>query len=257
MFEVILVTAAREVRQRHPNALASLMINMLQAIMMVAVFYLMYSLLGLRGSAIRGDFLLYIMTGIFIYMTNVKSMNAVVSANSAVSPIMQHAPMNTFVSIASGALGALYIQILTIMVVLGAYSLYKGEIEISDPISALGMVLIAWFNGIAIGMIVISIKPWLPQFSNIAQKIYARANIIASGKMFVVNQMPFHLMSMFIWNPLFHVIDQTRGNVFINYNPHHTNWAYPIAVSLALLVIGMMGESYARKRMSISWQARR
>jgi ABC-type polysaccharide/polyol phosphate export permease len=40
--------------------------------------------------------------------------------------------------------------------------------------------------------------------------------------------------ALFIWNPLFHIIDQARGFVFINYNPHYTSISYPIYVSLAL-----------------------
>ena len=37
----------------------------------------MYTVLGMRGSPIRGDFLLYMMSGVFLYMTHVKALGAV------------------------------------------------------------------------------------------------------------------------------------------------------------------------------------
>jgi len=81
--------------------------------------------------------------------------------------------------------------------------------------------------------------------------------MIASGKMFVANQLPRKMIDWFDWNPLFHIIDQTRGFVFINYFPHHSSVTYPLYVSLAVLMIGLMAEFYTRQNASLSWDARR
>ena len=62
--------------------------------------------------------------------------------------------------------------------------------------------------------------------------IYTRANMIVSGKMFVANALPAYILSFFIWNPLYHIIDQSRGFVFINYTPHHSSITYPVWVSI-------------------------
>ena len=115
MFEVIYHSIVRSVRKSHNNAFMAILMNMLQAAIFVMAFYVMFSILGLRGAAIRGDFLLYIMTGIFLYMTHTKSLGAVVGAEGPASPMMQHAPMNTIVSICSAALGALYVQVLSLV----------------------------------------------------------------------------------------------------------------------------------------------
>jgi ABC-type polysaccharide/polyol phosphate export permease len=62
---------------------------------------------------------------------------------------------------------------------------------------------------------------------------------------------------LFDWNPLFHTIDQARGFAFINYNPHFSNWQYPLYVGITLLMIGLMGEFYTRQYASASWSAKR
>jgi ABC-type polysaccharide/polyol phosphate export permease len=75
--------------------------------------------------------------------------------------------------------------------------------------------------------------------------------------MFVANSLPFNILIMFSWNPLFHTIDQARGFIFINYSPHVSSLMYPLYLSLVLLMLGLLGEFYTRKHVSASWGAGR
>jgi ABC-type polysaccharide/polyol phosphate export permease len=90
----------------------------------------------------------------------------------------------------------------------------------------------------------------------ILSTIYQRANMIASGKMFVASMLPASRRSLFDWNPLFHTIDQARGHMFLNYHPRYTSVEYPIKVALVCILIGLMAEFYTRKHVSLSWQKR-
>ena len=54
-----------------------------------------------------------------------------------------------------------------------------------------------------------------------------------------------------------HAIDQARGYVFINYNPHYSSWEYAFWVGIVLTMVGLMGEFYTRQHVSVSWNARR
>lgn len=255
--ELIYHSVVRSIRKGHSNAVMALVMNITTAVIMVLSFYLMFSVLGLRGAKMRGDFLLFMMSGIFMYLTHIKALSAVVGAEGPSSPMMQHAPMNTIISISAAAIGALYIQTLSMFVILFVYHVGFTPFDIERPIAAFGMLLLSWFSGVAIGLVLLAIKPWFPTFVSLFTTIYQRANMIASGKMFVVNTLPAFMVSMFDWNPLFHIIDQTRGFVFINYMPHKTSLEYPIYVALAFLVIGLMGEFYTRQYASSSWNARR
>ena len=250
-------SAVRWVRQNHGNAVIGLFLNVAQTLILVAVFYLMFAILGIRGSAIRGDFLLYIMSGIFLFMVHIKAMGAVVGAEGPTSPMMKHAPMNTVIAIGAAALGALYIQVLSLVLVLFVYHAAWQPITIDDPVGAFSMVMLSWLSGVAIGTVFLAIKPWFPGFVQLTSQIYMRANMIASGKFFVANTLPGYMLVFFEWNPLFHAIDQARGFTFINYNPHFSSISYPLYVTLICLMIGLMGEFYTRQRASISWQGRR
>lgn len=245
----------RDVRKTHGNALIGLLINMMQTVILVLAFYVMFTVLGLRGSAIRGDFLLYIMSGIFLFMTHTKALSAVAGAPGATSAMMLHAPMNTIVAIASVALSTLYIQILSVAVVLFGYHTIFTPITIYQPANAFGMLLLAWASGVSIGMVFLALRPWFPNFVSVASLIYARANMIASGKMFLAKTIPGWMLPMFDWNPLFHAIDQARGFAFINYVATVSSISYPVKFTIAFTMIGLMGEFYTRRHVSISWSA--
>ncbi|QJF49780.1 ABC transporter permease [Roseobacter ponti] len=250
-------SAVRSVRKTHANAFLAIGVNLLQAVIFVLAFYVMFSLLGLRGAAVRGDFLLYIMSGVFLFMTHTKAMGAVVGSEGPASPMMQHAPMNTIVAIAAAALGSLYIQVLSMGFILFIYHVAWMPIHIENPGGAFCMLMLSWLTGVSIGIVLLAIKPWAPQFVMIFNTIYQRANMIASGKMFVANMMPAYMLAMFDWNPLFHTIDQARGYIFINYVPRFTDWSYALWVAIVLIMIGLMGEFYTRRHASASWSARR
>lgn len=257
ILDLIYHSTVRNIRKTHRNALAGLFLDILQTLVFVAAFFMMFSILGMRGSAIRGDFMLYLMSGIFLFLLHTKTVAAVVRAEGPTSSMMQHAPLNTMITISAAALGTLYLQLLSLFVILFFYHVIVTPIEIHHPIGAMGMVLLAWVCGIGVGMLFMAMRPWAPDFVTIATSIYSRANMIASGKMFVANSLPGYMLVMFAWNPLFHIIDQCRGFVFINYNPHFTSISYPIWMSLLFLMLGLMGEFYTRKRASASWGATR
>jgi len=256
MLEVIYHSSVRSIRKTHGNAMIGLVLNIVQTVLLVVVFYVMFTLFNIRGAAIRGDFLLYIMTGIFLFMCHIKAVAGVLSAEGPASPMMKHAPMNILVSITAAALGALYIQVLSLVVVLFIYHVAFSPITIHDPAGAFGMLLAAWFSGVGIGMVFMALKPWMPDLVQVTSQIYMRANMVASGKMFVANNLPGFMLVFFTWNPLFHAIDQARGYTFINYTPIHSSATYPLYFGLACAVLGLMGTFYTRQRASISWQGR-
>jgi ABC-type polysaccharide/polyol phosphate export permease len=253
--ELIFHVAVRDIRMANSNAMVGLIVNVLQSTMMLATFYFMFSILGFRGAAVRGDYMLYIMSGVFMYMTHVKTVRAVSRAEGPTSAMMKHAPMNTVVAIGGQALAALYQQVLACLVILFLYNTLFTRIEFEYPAAAFSMLLLAWLTGIGVGMIFKAATPWAPDFFRVALTVYTTVNMIASGKMFLANTLPTRIQFWFSWNPLFHIIDQTRGFVFLNYSPHYTSITYAVVVGLILIFFGLMGDTFTRQYASASWSA--
>ena len=257
MLSVIYHTIVRSARSGHRSAVVAMALNMMRGLMLVAMFFVLFQVLGMRSSPIRGDMILFLISGVFMFMTHVQSVRSVAGAGSPLSAMLLHGPMNTMVAIISAAMATLYQQFITLCVVLVIYHCAFAPLSIHDPISFLGFFLAAWFSGCAVGMIFVALSPWFPRLSAILMQLYRRAQMIASGKMFVVNTLPASMVAVFDWNPLFHIIDQGRGALFLHYSPHVTSVSYPIYVSLTLVCIGLMGEFFARQHVSASWFAGR
>jgi len=255
--EVTYHSSARAVRKTHNNSILAIVISVAQAMLFIAAFYFMFTVLGTRAAAIRGNFMLYLMSGIFLYLTHIQTVQAVMRAEGATAAMMQHAPMNTLVSILSAAISTLYIKTISILCILLMIHTMFEPIEIHNWRGALLMFLLVWATGVAIGIVFMAAKPWMPDVVNMVSMIYIRANMIFSGKMFVANMMPAFMLPMFTWNPLFHIIDQTRGFVFVNYFPHVTNWVFPLIFTAVAILLGLMLDAYTRKHVSASWEARR
>lgn len=255
MCDVTYHATVRAARGHYSNALFGLIMNVVYVAIFILALYVSMTIMGWRSNMLHGDFVLFLMSGVMAYMTFSKTMRAVYSAEGPTSAMMMHAPMNSFVAIASAALSALYIQMFSVIVVLFIYHVGFKPVEIANPAFALFMVLTAWVFGIAVGLVLMSIRPWMPKVAPILLLIIGRVNIFASGKMFLGNSLSFAKLKLFDWNPLFHIIDQMRGAIFLNYTPRNTEVAYVYEVTFALIVIGMMGEFFSRKHVSRSWFA--
>jgi ABC-type polysaccharide/polyol phosphate export permease len=257
MLELIFHASVRSVRKQHGNAVIGLLMNIVQAVLMVAIMVFIMNLMGARSAAIRGDFVLYIMSGVFNFGIHAKTLSAVSKSDGPTSAMMQHAPMNTIVAIASAALGALYLQTMSSCVILLFYHTLMSPITIFDPVPALGLYMLSWLSGIGVGMIFKAANPWQPELFGILTSVYARANMVFSGKMFLANNMPYSRLHYYIWNPLFHSIDQSRGYIFENYHPHKTSIEYVVWVTFVLIILGLMGENFTKKHVSASWSSKR
>ena len=254
--ELVYHSIVRDIRKSSGNASLGLLTEVGTSLMMVGMFYVMYTFIGLKGLAIRGDFVIFLLTGIFLYLTHNKAIGAVMGAANASSPIMKHAPMTTMVSILSSALGALYLQVLAFTLILFVVHVLRGGLEFYDPIRMVLPFALAWASGCAIGLLFMVVKPLAPKLIGIVAMVYKRANMITSGKMLPANMMSASMVQWFDWNPLFHAIDQMRGAAFVNYFPRNSNLEYPIYFILVATMIGLIGERWISKNMSLSWGKR-
>ena len=255
--ELIYHVAVRNLRKSHNNAVLGLVMSIVQSLIMLLVMFFMMQLFGMRRIAVRGDFMLYVMSGVFMFMTHIKAIRAVSAADGPTSTMMMHAPMNPIISIMGAALSSLYQQTLSAGVILFVYHAAWNPVTIDEPVGMLGMYLLSWFTGIGIGMVFLSAKPWQPELMGILVLLYQRANVIASGKMVLANNLAPNRRNWFDWNPLFHTIDQARGFVFLNYTPRYTDYHYAIKYALVCMLIGLMAEFFTRQHASASWNKRR
>ena len=254
--ELLFHSIVRDARTSSGNATLGLLIVMLQSLTMLAIFFLLFTVLGMRSVAIRGDFVVFLLTGIFLFLTHNKAVSSAMGAVSPLGGLTLHTPISSLLNIMASVLSGLYLQVLGFALILLVVHIMRGGLEFYNPAGLIFPFFMAWASGIAIGLMFGVLRPFAPKFIPMIAMMYRRANMITSGKMLPANYMSAAMITWFDWNPLFHTIDQARGHAFVNYFPHHTNMEYPVYLSLTLVMIAMMIEFWLRKNMSQSWGKR-
>ena len=254
MWSVIYHQTVRKARGGGRTAVGSLLSQVgVAVLLMILMAALMVYGFRIRVSPIRGDFILFIMSGILMFMMHVRTFRSVADAGGETAGTMKHAQVSTPANLVSGALSALYTQILTMLLILLVYDLVWEPVHINYPIATLAMVILSWFTAVCMGIVFLAITPWSPSIMTRLKQVYIRVNFIASGKMFLGNSLSDSALPFFDWNPLFHIIDQTRGFVFVNYFPRNSTTTYPVYFALVALLVGMMIEFVTRRSASASW----
>lgn len=242
-------------RNNDRNAVIGLFLTIAQTLIFITFFALMYFVVGIRSSPIRGDFMLFLMSGIFMFMTHVQTVSQVAGSYSVSGGLVKHGPLNAAVMISAAALSVLYRQMLSGIVILGIYHLAVTPISFYFFPGCLGIFLLGWFGGVCVGLVLVGLRAFSPKTVGILTQVYQRVNMIASGKMVAANALPNIILPWFTWNPLFHVVDQLRGFLFVNYRPHNTDYHYAFWAFIAVLMIGLLINFAARKHESLSWGA--
>jgi ABC-type polysaccharide/polyol phosphate export permease len=111
----------------------------MQTVIFKMTFYFMFQLMGARSSPFKGNYTLYIISGIAMFMVHNTTVQAVAGAEGSTSGMMQHAPMHTIFAACLAALqGALstnnYHQ-----KIWSIYHFTVNSLEIFNPIGLAGM----------------------------------------------------------------------------------------------------------------------
>ncbi|WP_316014412.1 ABC transporter permease [Roseobacter sp. HKCCA0434] len=247
LLDIIYISIVRSFRTDTGGSLLGFVSLLIQPLILFFIFYVIFEVFG-RLPAIRGDFLLFMMTGIFLYRAHIQAVTNLKGAGHATSGMMFYAKTSTLISILSAALNQLYIVILSVIVIMTTAYLIRGYLEVYNPPGLILPFFMAWASGLAVGLLFMAFTPFAPGVIPKLFQVYRRLQMVTSGKMFVANTIPAAILPFFAWNPLFHSIDQARGHAFINYLPKKTSIEYPIYFTLAALAIGFTVEFAMRAR---------
>jgi hypothetical protein len=218
----------------HKHVLVSVIYNVAQTILLVGAFYLFSSLFHMNTGMIRGDLLIFLVTGVFIFNLHIKSAGSVLEVK----------PGGSFVA---ASLAGLYTQIYSLIIVLGGYALLGNQIRIHSLSGVGAGMLLSWLSGVGVGLVFRGVRPYSKRLAGFIAQAYGRINMLGSGQMFVANMLPAYVLSYFKWNPLFHIVDQTRGAAFLNYTPWYSDMTFPCIATIAVLVFGLLVDARTRR----------
>lgn len=237
---VLYHATVRDIRSAHANAFIAIGSEIAQALVLVILIVLFLNALNTGQLMVRGNAMLSVLTGVFLFLVHGRTFGRVVGSAVAAGRMVRQRSTPPILLYLSAALASLYIQILALMVMLLATHALFEPVTIDAPPQAAVAMGLAWFSGLGAGVLAVSLRPYAPKLLQIAAGFYSRSNMFFSGKMVLASGLSSTVLQFFLWNPLFHTIDQARGAVFINYTATVTNLFYPFGVGAACLLLGLM-----------------
>jgi len=246
---LLFATTVREIRNSTGASQLGLVMNILKTLAFVAVFYLLFVVVGRRDAGLRGDTMLFLLSGVLLFRLHSDTVGRVRGAVSGNRALINYEPAKSIIFVWARALAALYEIFLVSILMLGVYALATGGVEIHRASHLIAPVLLAWTAGVGVGMILMYAEAHLSWFPLIGQ-FYQRIVMFTSGKFFVANAIPSVALPYLFWNPLFHAIDIARGALFVNYEPRNTSLEFLAGLTLGLLVIGHIMEARLNRGMN-------
>lgn len=249
--DLVFHSVVREVRTQSGNATFGVLKEVSNIAVYLGIFYVISIMMG-QGAAIRGSLMVFLLTGIILFLTHIKAVSSVRSASNATSAIMMHSPMTVILSILAKAFAGLYLQFVAVFIIITILWVFGADMRVQNPGGLIAPTFLAWASGIAMGMIFMILSPIIPTVVNSISPIYQRAQMFTSGKFIPAAYMPAAMVGWFSWNPLFHTIDQARVAAFVNYNSDVSSLSYPFWFTVVALTIGLMGEFWTKRNLSKS-----
>lgn len=245
--DLLYVKTVNTIRTKNGNAVKGLFLSVVQMVVMFIFFYIFMKFSGMDKLAmIRGSFVLFMLSGVFMYITHIQTLAPVATAAVPVGGLTMHAPITSILLIVAAACSSLYVSTFSILLILFVVHTLVEPIVIENPAKLAYCFFLVWLSAVAIGVLLGGVKPFLPSFFNMLRMAYMRLNMVFSGKMFTGNSLPIIALPYFTWNPIFHIIDQTRDALFINYTARHTNLTYPLVASIFILAVGIIAMQATR-----------
>ena len=235
--DIVTQAAIRDVVRSGPGLTRAIAQSVVQTVLLVGSFFVMSGALGLSGPAIRGDLLIYLMTGVFLFNLHARTIMAVLASEGSTSEIRMYRASPLLMTIGS-AIGALYVQIITALLLLFAYHVFWKAIDLRPLMNGLTLLGILWIGSIGAGQVLLAVKKLAPRLAMSLAQAWTRVAMLTSGSMFVANALPAKFIPLVSWNPLFHVIDQMRGAVFVNYSCQVSSPTTPAIAALCAIIAG-------------------
>lgn len=210
----------------------------IEPIGMIAVMSLAFSLI-VRAPSLGNSFVLFYATGYLPFQFYGAIAGKVAAAISFSKSLLAY-PSVTWLDAVLGRFALAFLTGVTVFCILITAILFviSSHVILDFAPIILGMIL-ASMIGIGVGMLNCLLYGILPIWKSL-WGIITRPLFIASGVLFIYEDMPPLVQDILWWNPLVHVTGLVRTGFYPTYYASYFSLAYVIGVSLVLICAGLL-----------------
>jgi len=248
--QIIHALVLRESRTRYGAHQLGYIWALLEPLFWVLTFYGIFYFTH-RSLHFGMDIVSFITTGIIPYElfreTLGQSLNAI-PANKALLFYPQIRPLDLVIA-------RLSLEVVTLMtvfiIIMGAHSLYLGELQIDNLLVLMCGLLLASLLGASLGLFFSALSVYTKVVDRIIP-IVSRPLFFVSGLFFTVNELPEQARDLLLWNPVLHCVEMVRDGWFRSYHAVHVDLPYLLSWIVGFTYAGLVLERMARRRLELT-----
>lgn len=240
MLRVVYALILREIKSRFGEQRLGYIWALLEPIIFVAVLSTIWSFRG--SDSISGMGLeLFMVTGFVPFFLFRNIMSACMRALAANRQLLTFPQVQFYDLILARFLLEFCTSIIVfIIIVSGIYLTGLDNVAIDFPLGVLiGFCLMALF-GLGLGLCLSSLLPIFPSMQPLSEAFLGRPLFLTSGLFFSADMLPESARPYLLMNPLFQIIEYTRGSFFKGVESPYFDPEYTIIFLIILLFIGML-----------------
>lgn len=209
-----------------------------QPIGMIMILSLGFSLL-VKAPSLGTSFILFYATGFLSYDIYNQMMNKITSALKYSQAMLAY-PRVTWIDavFARFALNTLTLSTIFCIVIMGIMIVIETRTVIAIQPIIVGLILGACL-GLGMGMVNCLLGGLFPVWQ-IIWKILTRPMFLASGVLFIYEDMPPLVQDILWWNPVLHVTGYVRTGFYPNYYASYISLEYCFSIALILITVGLL-----------------
>ena len=234
----ILALILREMSSTYGDSPGGYVWTVLHPIGMIAVLSLGFSLL-VKSPSLGTSFVLFYATGFLTYDIYNQMMKKV-SASLQYSKAMLAYPRVIWLDavMARFFLNTLTLSMVFCIVITGILSVIETRTVITIQPILLGLSICA-LVGLGVGMVNCLLAGLFPVWA-IIWKVLSRPMFIASGVIFIYDDMPPLVQDILWWNPILHATGLVRTGFYPNYYASYISLEYGFGLALGLIATGLL-----------------
>lgn len=247
--ECLVVLVRRERKTRYSGGILGYLWAFITPMFWIAIVALSFKFLG-RAVPINVGAEIFVATGILPYALMRQTITSQCRSLIA-NRYLQYIKPITINDIAFASAGLEFLNsLITSLIIYTAILLVFDAKAPADIFVLLIAIILSWGLGASFGTLVATIGRVSDSFAR-AVPIILRPLFWISGVFYSSNELPSGLLTIFSFNPLFHVVELTREGFFYGYEASISSFSYPIICILSFYLLTNLFENWIKLKNNI------
>lgn len=250
---VIHALMLREVKTRFGRARMGYVWALIEPLMYVGTFFLLFSFRG-RSLPSGMPVLLFLVTGFvpfFLYRDIATRCMGAVESNRALLTFPQVGHVDLV--FAKAMLEFVTTCMIAVCLVIIA-AMLGDEVRIQDPLGVMFWFTMFGILGLGFGLILSALAPLFVTVERLFSALVIRPMFFASGLFFTANMLPGPVREIALLNPLLHCTELLRSSFFVSFDSPYASPQFVVIVAIVQLALGLLLVKAMRKSILVAAQ---